>query len=709
MPRHFRFFLLLLAASGAAISQTDPVIRIDVDRVQVDAVVTDSKGRQVTDLKPEDFEITADGKPQAIVNFSYVRVTPLEQDAGAETHVRVKDGPPLPPVHLRPQDVRRTIVLMVDDLGLSFESTNFVRRALKKFVDEQMQPGDMVAIMRTRAGMGALQQFTGDRDQLYKAIEHVRWYPLGGGVSAFAPITNLGNTFSPLVPKSAQGLEQPTGSRQPDESSILEEHLRADRYIAGTLGGIQFVLRGLRDVPGRKALVLFSDGISIFPKGEHGEYVERTLERIRELTDQANRSAVILYTVDARGLPSLAMTAEDRAGGEAPIGSDFAVEMRAALKERRDGFYETQSGLDYLAHQTGGFFLHDSNDLNWGIRRVLDDLSGYYLLSYKPPAGTFPGERSRREFHKIHLRVRGRGLTVRSRTGFFGLSDEQTRPVYRTPAEEIVATLMSPFNGGAVGLRLTSLFSEDDTNAPVLRNLLHINARDVSFANDSSGEHTAELEVYAMTFGEQGVPVDQHATRYEMRLTNAEYAAALENGLLYRAEIYVKKPGAYQVRALVRDTATNKTGVASQFMEVPDIRKKGLTLSSVVLSNTPGAYQSTGVAGAGTPAVRVYQKGATLNYGYLVLNPVLDRDNGKPSIETRVRLFRDGQSIYEGPVSEYAGAAGKSTADLYVSGKLQLGAAFATGEYMLQVIAKDRLAAAKKQMATQWMDFEVVN
>src|SRR5260370_27687116 len=97
--------------------------------------------------------------------------------------------PAVPGARLKLEDIRRTISVVVDDLGLSFESTYYVRRALKKFVDEQMQTGDLVAIIRTSGGMGALQQFTSDKRQLYAAIERVKWYANGrGNVGAFAPL-----------------------------------------------------------------------------------------------------------------------------------------------------------------------------------------------------------------------------------------------------------------------------------------------------------------------------------------------------------------------------------------------------------------------------------------------------------------------------------------------------------------------------------------
>ena len=142
-------------------SQTPPetVIRINVNLVQVDANVTDSHGKSVTGLKAEDFQILQDGKPQVITNFSYINIQPGPRLPRPHRSPRPKAVPPAPPpaATLKMDQVRRTIALVVDDLGLSFSSTAYVRGALKKLVDEQMQPGDLVAIVRTGAGIGALQ------------------------------------------------------------------------------------------------------------------------------------------------------------------------------------------------------------------------------------------------------------------------------------------------------------------------------------------------------------------------------------------------------------------------------------------------------------------------------------------------------------------------------------------------------------------------
>src|SRR5438309_6088526 len=113
--------------------EDEDVVRITTNLVQVDAVVTDKNGKIVTDLKPEDVQIFEDGRQQKITHFSYnVAETPVAERPAKPATVD-KNAPPVPPTRLKPEDIRRTIAIVVDDLGLSFESTYYVRRALKRF------------------------------------------------------------------------------------------------------------------------------------------------------------------------------------------------------------------------------------------------------------------------------------------------------------------------------------------------------------------------------------------------------------------------------------------------------------------------------------------------------------------------------------------------------------------------------------------------
>src|SRR6185436_13567753 len=191
--------LLLVLSPVATWAQTpvqhpkpggEDVVKITTSLIQVDATVLDKKGQPVKGLNADDFEIYENGKKQPITNFSFVELGSEKEKTTEQIAAKPAKGavaPPPVPVNLRPEQVHRTVALVVDDLGLSVMSVDVVKTALKKFVDEQMQPGDLVAIIRTGSGAGALQQFTTDKRILHAAIDRIHWNPNGrGGVNLFA-------------------------------------------------------------------------------------------------------------------------------------------------------------------------------------------------------------------------------------------------------------------------------------------------------------------------------------------------------------------------------------------------------------------------------------------------------------------------------------------------------------------------------------------
>ncbi|MGZ8846478.1 MAG: VWA domain-containing protein, partial [Pyrinomonadaceae bacterium] len=175
-------------------TEQDDVIRVTTSLVQIDAVVI-RDGKQVTDLTAEDFEILEDGRPQTITNFSFVsNVTGVATPANpaASSPAKSSTGAPVLPAIIRPQVTRRTIAIVVDDLGISLESIPRIKQQLRKFVAEELQPNDLVAIIRTGGEVGALQQFTTDKQLLNRAVEALRWNPCGRvGISSLAPQANL--------------------------------------------------------------------------------------------------------------------------------------------------------------------------------------------------------------------------------------------------------------------------------------------------------------------------------------------------------------------------------------------------------------------------------------------------------------------------------------------------------------------------------------
>ena len=611
-----------------------------------------------------------------------------------------KTGIPPPTQILRPEQIRRTIALVVDDLSLSFESASLTRRALKKFVDEQMQPGDLVAIIRTGAGIGALQQFTSDKRLLYAAIEKIKWNPSGtGGASAFAPM-------AAQVDSDDTTLTLDDGTAAGSGQSL--EDFRQEAFVTGTLGALRYIVTGMSELPGRKSVILFSDGMRILATGSDGtEESGRVLDYLTYLVDVANRNSVVFYTVDARGLQTAGFTALDSP-------SDTSGEALAtAASDRQQLLRDTQEGLSFLAEETGGFAVLNNNDLAGGVRRVLDDQS-YYLVAYEPDADTF--DAAKRKFNKLEVKVLRKGVTVRYRSGFFNVVDKAPLAKEMTPAAQLETALVSPFAVGGIDLRLNALFGSDAKNVAFVRSLLHINANDLKFTDEKDGTKKAVFDVLAMSFGDNGQVVDQLARGYTMTLKPAAYKKVMADGFVYRFVFPVKKAGAYQYRVAIRDAQGGRVGSASQFIEVPDLKKDRLTVSSLVLENlTADQWRNMSVAGAvgvgsdpvADTALRRIKIGSVLRYGYEIYNAKLNGSK-QPQLQTKIRVFRDGNLVLDGKQTPFDVANQTDLQHLKASGAVALGLKLLPGDYILQVIVTDQLAKTKQQIATQFVQFEVV-
>ena len=699
------------ASSSVAQDDEDDVVRITTNLVQMDVVVVDKKGNQITDLTAEDFEVYEDKRQQKITNFSYVmnESAPLTNAPAnaASTSRPTGAGRNAPPARrLRPEQVRRTMALVVDDLGLSFGSTDAVRGALRKFVDEQMQPNDLVAIIRTSAGMGALQQFTSDKRQLHAAIDRVKWN-LAGRVSAFAPIRQ-GSQPQNRISMGGEDI----GGGEGDPAGEIEQ-FREDLFAVGTLGAINFVVRGMRELPGRKSVTLFSDGFSL-RMSDRGPSNARVFQALRGLTELANRASVVVYTIDARGLVAPGFSGEDDTEGMNLEALDRAQSNRSFE------IFDTQGGLNYLSQQTGGFLIRNSNDLSRGVRRIVEDQKGYYLIGYRPEGTTF-----NRRYHTFDVKVKRPGLRVRTRRGFYGVRDEDARPVRRTREQQLLSALVSPFAAPDVRLRLTAIFGNNEQSGSFMTTLMHINGSDLKFNKQADGTYKAVLDVAGVTYTDNGRVVDSRDQTGTLTMREEAYQKALRDGLVYSFIVPIKQAGAYQLRMAVRDTATERTGSASQFIEVPDLKKNRLALSGLVVSGLkandnsnaasgareqqPQAAGDGGAASLASPAVRRFRPNSTLDFAYAIYNARLDRTSGRPQLVAQTRIFRDGAPVFDGeaaPLNLTSPLPDPKRIEL--GGSIKLGSNLEAGEYLLQIVVTDMLASGKHQTTTQWIDFEIV-
>lgn len=680
-------------------SGDDDVVKISVNLIQVDVTVTDSKGNPVTDLKPEDFEILENGEKQKISNFSFVSA--VRTRAAEVKPVKDKVDIPVPPTAVRREDVRRTIALVVDDLSLSFRSAYDVRRALRKYVDEQMRDGDLVAIIRTGSGTGALQQFTTDKQLLYAAIERVKWNPAGnGGVSTFAPITD----YDELPDVQSQNEE--------DEQYAVDyslEDFRESFFATGTLGALRYIVRGMGELPGRKSVVLFSDGFRMCRTDSRGFIdCDRVYDFVKQVVDAANRASVVFYTIDARGLQTVGVTAEDNVNNASP---QRIAQIQA---DRRSQLIETQQGLSYLARETGGFSIVNSNDLNRGVQRVVEDQS-YYLLGYIPDDDTF--DAAKRRFNKLEVKVKRSGVNVRHRSGFFNVAtaEKPKETQATTPGSRLQNALFSPFAVNGISLRLNTLFANDAKNGSYVRSLLHVRADDLTFTDEPNGSKKAVFDVLAASFGDTGQPVDQIAKNYTLRTTAEGLERLKKEGFVYYFTFAVKKPGPYQFRVAIRDGSSDKVGSASQFISVPDLKKGRLTISGIVLENlTLAAWRQAADPNSKQPetdpmtdtSIRRFPRGTILRYGFEIYNAKLDQSK-RPNLTTQMRVYRDRKLILDGKPTPLEFEGQKDFYSIKSTGAMSLAEKMEPGEYVLQIVVFDNLAREKRRIATQFVQFEV--
>ena len=677
----------------------DDVVRITTNLVQVDAVVTKG-GKPVTNLTADDFEIYEDGRKQMITSFTYISNVSKVASATPPPAPRDKkvELPPGTPVN--PNEPHRTMAIVVDDLGISAESMSLVRRQLRKFVAEQLQPNDLVAIIRTGGEVGALQQFTNDKRVLTRAVDQLRWNMCNR--VGFSVFTAIGSGSGP----SLCGRDS----------------------MAITLRSLRFVIDSMGHLPGRKSLVLMSDHM---PREDQDEFFGRNFltdgvgrgaetgaggltpvnagtgndgpsslpldsinysSALQKIAEKAIRSSVVIYSVDTQGLMYTGPTAADQFRGNARQITD---QINRLMSTRSAVLMNRREGGELIAKQTGGFQVRNSNSFKFD--QILEDQSGYYLLGYRPTDETF-----NRRFHHIKAKVKRSGMTLRKRFGFFGVTEEEANKTKRSVVDITNLALASPFAAQDVNVDISSFFANDRINGSVVRSFVYLDAKDMTFT-PVEGRQQASFELHGVIFGDNGSLVEQVRRAATLSLSPNDYAHAMRYGMQLTFDIPVKKPGAYQVRIAARDKASSRIGSAGQFVAVPDLGNKKVAVSGVILGT---ATDSAGQDLA-NPGARRFTPNSDVYFVYMLYNAA-DEKGAPRNLVMQAKLFREGKEVYSGPeVPVKAPANQKDLSRIITTGAVRLAPELEPGNYYLQVSVMEVGGKNKVAPVVQWVDFEV--
>ena len=728
MKRTIAFLLALTLWSQVALTQTpqkpaqepapDDVIRITTQLVQTDVVVTDKDGQIVPDLKLGDFEVYDNGKKQELQFLEFVSTEGGRRFEGTRPAILNLAKKATPTIveqtgntGVAAKDLKRVLAFVVDDLSISIADLTPVRKMLLDFVDNKMREGDLVAIIRVIGSKGLLQQFTTDRQLLRRAIAaiHPVAHPFGSSNSPELLTLGVPAAASSLTGggegPTAAGPDSKIAADEPGNAEIYSSNDESIRYFRSLSAIItaNLTIDSLKQIPGRKNLVLITQGIPLFEVAGSGSNYSNTSAVLAQLTDNAFRAGVAISSMDPRGLRATPGVVGFQ---ETPARSAMGGGLSAASRAEDEAFGKGGSidhavfgpllggGLDHLglstvAGYTGGLAVFNTNDFEAGLNKILARSSGYYNLAYRPT------EKFDNKFHRLEVKVARPGAKVYNHTRYLATEAKTTGPL--TKEEEVAAAASSPLAKTeidvtpSVAIRLQPVKASLDVHMLIGANKLH-------FTESPTGTHQVSFDVVAFIFDQLGKRYGGISDTVNLNLSAEDYRRAMKEGVGYSASTELP-PGYYQVRAVVREASSGNIGTFSKYLEVPDISKGKLAMSSVFLL----AYDSQTKKLTPLKALRELTRNQDLRYVAMIYNPKL-RD-GKPQLRSQMIISQGSNVLFREPEQPVES---NGSSPLTRMGQLGL-SKVAPGRYLLTLVITDTLADKKDQTLVHNIDFTVVN
>jgi VWFA-related protein len=658
---------LLIYATAQIKEMEEFSIKVGVEEVRVDAVVLDNKGRQVPDLTADDFEIYQNGKLQKVTSCVYISAS-RNRDKNIVSPEASKAEMLVSKPKLSKDKILRTIAFLIGASGAD------PRPYIRKFVESQMEPGDLVGFW----GAGP-PNFSSDKRELLARIGGIkgRFSCVDAAIGTAGPFAVADALMSGT---SASQIFDMVGRIQTDEDRI--------RISRAEIAPIRYAIRALQDLPGKKYLILTKESIFSDSRG----IWSGQSRLINEAADEAWRAGVVVSTWDY-------------------CNTQIA---------NPNGRFNT------LFKKTGGIYT-DSNSFLYKGKPALDALSGYYLLSYIPPEKTF-NSKNRDKYNRIAVRVKRPGTQVHSRDGFLashGFSDFAAVPQTNT----LQQAMYSPILYSDLKLTLSSGYAHAPASGYFLRSWSHLDAKDLTFTKQENGRNSISLELLASTSDSMGRIQDTKNFRYDFSLTDAEVSEAKKNGIDFKTRLPVQNPGNYYASAAIRDRASGKIGTGNQFIDIPDLSKGRLSISSIFIVNsirdvseiklgtTRGggdlfSAMRDGQGVSGSPALRTYKPNDSLDYLMIIYN-AKNKEVPAPKLEFQSTLFKDGMIYSQEQPKDIDLSEMDEAGRIPILKTLFLDGKMDEGDYVLQLTVKDKptpeksRAARKPRIAVQALDFQI--
>ena len=666
--RRARVALLVLAAQvvslgreGVAAGQDRPKLPTfpsQVELITVDVVVVDADGRPVPGLTRDDFVVKEDGRAQEIASFEPFALEP--PDAPAEPPAVATNDP----VPGRGQG--RAFSLLVDDVRIAPERTEVARAAVQSFLERSVRDGDLVTLRSSSGDVSWTARVPEGTEDLVAVASRLQGRDIPAQsvdrMSEYEAFQIANREDSPSM--AAEGLSVPGGSaggRAPaaptSEAGIPGIGLGATRErvksrwlgallcipsncdslvrarameidaqrrsrLRITLDAVRRELAALALGQGRKSLLLLSEG-----------FLEDYGSDLREVAAASRQANTAIYFLDARGL-----VAKPGFGSASEVATFTLPDPREQAAMGFEDSVLLAAGAQTLADDTGGFTVRNTNDLAAGMERIARESRVFYLLGFYPPPG-----KSAREWRKLSVEVKRRGLTVRARRGYTLRSEPEPAPRPRKgppgPDPQIARALDSAQDAAGIPLRAMAYVLE-----PRPRDLTHVlvaaelDASRLAFQPRARAQ-VARVEVSVVAVGRDSGRGFRHDDTIEVSVPAGE--APGWRALTREFEL---PSGVTQARVVVRDVTSGAMGSVSQRFEVPTV---GLfRLATPIL--TDRVEPSTDAQGSPRPALavhRTFPSGGGLYVQFEVLGAKRDPRLGTPRVMAGLEVWASGNRL----------------------------------------------------------------
>ena len=580
--------------------QDEQRVRLGTTEVALDVVVRDKKGRPVRDLKESDFEVYEDGARQRIESFRLVVREPDKSVAEVKAGVKREETAPRQPVSRDPFAEASFIALVFD--RLSPDARNLAHKAALNYAAEGIKPDDFVGVFAIDLSLRTLQAYTHNAELVRQAIDRAASLSTSTFASSAEQVRMLSDRQSALqtatdaseatanaggrgTGDAANAAGATTGSGMAEQAinqmmigmSESFEALERNQQGYATTNGLMALVDSLRSRPGRKAVIFFSEGLAIPPA---------VLAHFRSVINAANRANVSIYAIDAAGLRTDSPLAETkreinslgaRRQRQAASGVDDPNGPMMRQLERNEDLLRLNphSGLGQLADETGGFLIHETNDLSAGLRRIDEDMRVHYMLTYVPKNLNYDGR-----FRSIEVKLARPNLDAQTRKGYLAINTSTPVLEYEAPA---MAALGKTGISNSFPMRALDLSFPEPNRTGLVPVIAEAPASAFTFGADKEKKtYNTDFSIVALIKDQSQQLVRKLSQHYQLSGPIEKMEAAKRGEILFYRETELP-PGRYTVETVAYDAPTGKLSAGSSTIDVPKADETKLRLSSVVV------------------------------------------------------------------------------------------------------------------------------